>query len=60
MNASAKGFSYQWAEGIRKTLFEPVLETVKAFFRQSGYQIRGHGGFSGIDGKGEILNHPEA
>jgi multimeric flavodoxin WrbA len=44
----------------KENLFEPVLATVKAFFASLDIKYEGMVAFSGIDAKGEILNHPEA
>jgi multimeric flavodoxin WrbA len=44
----------------KENLFEPALATVKAFFASLDIKYEGMVAFSGIDAKGEILNHPEA
>lgn len=44
----------------KENLFDPALATVKAFFASLDIKYGGMVAFSGIDAKGEILNHPEA
>ena len=41
-------------------LFEPALATVKAFFASLDIKYAGMVAFPGVEGRAEILNHPEA